>query len=37
MALEVNVAKLRQLSKELDEALLAEEKEKMLRKLMRVS
>ena len=37
MAAEVNVAKLRQLSKELDEALLVEEREKVLRRLKRVS
>ena len=37
MAAEVNVLKLRQLSKELDEALLVEEREKVRRRLMRVS
>ena len=37
MAAEVNVVRLRQLSKELDESLLVEEREKVLRRLKRVS
>jgi hypothetical protein len=37
MAAEANVVKLRQLSKELDEALLVEERQKLLRRLGRVS
>jgi len=37
MAAAVNVAKLRQLSKELDEVLLVEEREKVLRRLGRAS
>jgi hypothetical protein len=37
MATEVNIVKLRQLSKELDEALLAEERAKVQRRLKRVS
>ena len=37
MAREANVLKLRQLSKELDEALLVEEREKVRQRLMRLS
>ena len=36
IATEVNVARLRQLTKELDEALLIEEREKVIRRLKRV-
>jgi len=37
IAAEVNIVELRQLSKELDEALLVEEREKVLRRLKGVS